>query len=218
MPPHPASSASRAAADGALGVGQGDVEGRQQAAVDRAELEHAPVVGAGRGVGQVEVAGVLQVVQTAVVERVEDELAREAEEVQGAGPVLGDERARGGEVLARHDLGLLVGPVLGARRGASRSCVEGGDQVALLVGGIARLAQLVPARVAQHGEPVPEGGLGVVAQPGRRLHDVGVGVVDDPPLGVRHGTLPSALRDAATAEYSSSRQPRRRGPATPAGI
>ena len=175
----------------ALRVGQGDVEGRQQAGIDRAELEHAPVVGAGRGIGQVGVAGVLQVVQPAVVERVEDELAREAEEVEGAGPVLGDEGPGGGEVLARHDLGLLVGPVR-SRGMAGPQRVEGGDQVALLGGGIAGLAEFVPARVAQNGEPVPEGRLGVVAQPGRCLHDVGVGVVDHPPLGVRHGTLPSA--------------------------
>ena len=74
-------------ADGALRVHQGDVEGRQQARVDRAELEHPPVVGPGGGVGQFRVAGVLQVVEAAVVERVEDELAGEPEQVEGAGPV-----------------------------------------------------------------------------------------------------------------------------------
>ena len=50
--------------------------------------------------GQVEVAAVLPVVQPAVVERVEHELAGEAEQVERAGPVLGEERAGGGEVLA----------------------------------------------------------------------------------------------------------------------
>ena len=130
--------------DGARRVGQRDVKRGQQARVDRAELEHAAVVGAGGGVGEVGV-GVLHVVQAPVVERVEDELAREPEEVEGAGAVLGDEGSGGGEVLARHDLGLLVGPVLG-RGVPGPQRVEGRDQVALLVGRVAGLAQLVPAR------------------------------------------------------------------------
>ena len=113
----PCASASSVAADGPRRVDQRDVQRRQQARVDRAELEHAAVVGPGGGVGEVGV-GVLHVVQAPVVERVEDELAREPEEVEGAGAVLGDEGSRGGEVLARHDLGLLVGPVLG--RGVPR--------------------------------------------------------------------------------------------------
>ncbi len=176
----------------AVSVDQRDVEGGQQARVDRAELEHAPVVGAGGGVGEVGV-GVLHVVQAPVVERVEDELAREAEEIEGAGAVLGDEGPRGGEVLARHDLGLLVGPVLG-RGVPGPQRLERGQEVALLVGRVAGLAQLVPAGVAQHGQPVPVGGLGVVAQPGRRLHDVGVGVMDDPTLRVGHVVPPQYSR------------------------
>ena len=83
----------------------------------------------------------------------------------------------------------------------ARSCSKEAIEVALLLGGVAGLAQLVPARVAQHGQPVPVGGLGVVAQPGRRLHDVGVGVVDDPALGVGHGHPPSRTR-LPLAEYS----------------
>jgi len=114
-------------------------------------------VGAGGGVGQVGV-GVLHVVQAPVVEGVEDELTREPEEVEGAPTVLGNEGSGGSEVLARHDLGLLVGPVL--RRGVpGPQPFEGRDQIALLVGRIAGLAQLVPARVAQDGQPVPVGGL-----------------------------------------------------------
>ena len=145
-------------------------------------------MGAGGGVGQVGV-GVLHVVQAPVVEGVEDELAREPEEVEGPATVLGNEGSGGGEVLARHDLGLLVGPVLG--RGVPRpQALERRDQIALLVGRIAGLAQLVPAGVAQDGQAVPVGRLGVVPQPGGRLHDVGVGVVDDPALGVRHVFVP----------------------------
>ena len=58
--------------------------------------------------------------------------------------------------------------------------VERGDQVAQLLVGIAGLAQLVAARVASSGAMRSRtAGIGVVPQPGRRLHDVGVGVVDD---------------------------------------
>ena len=88
----------------AVEVAQRHVQRRQQAVVDRAELDHPTVVGPGRADGQLEVARVLPVAQAAVVERVEHELAGEAEQVEGARPVVGDERAGGGEVLAQHDL------------------------------------------------------------------------------------------------------------------
>ena len=58
------------------------VAGGQQAGVGRAELDHAPVVGPCGAERELEVAGVLPVVQAAVVERVEHELAREAEQVE----------------------------------------------------------------------------------------------------------------------------------------
>ena len=92
-------------------------------------------MGAGDAVREVEVVAVLPVVQPPVVERVEHQLAREAEEVERRGPVLGDERAGGREVLAQHDLvglggAVLVRRVLGARaartrRSRSRSCSSG---------------------------------------------------------------------------------------------
>ena len=110
--------------------------------------------------------------------------------------------------------GLLVGPVLG-RRVPGPQPVEGGQQVAPLLGGVARLAQLVAPRIAEHRQAVPEGGLGVVAQPGRCLHDVGVGVVDDPALGVGHVTLPSRLGTRADPEYSRVRGPPGRAGAEP---
>jgi len=47
------------------------------------------------------------------VEGVEHQLAGEAEQVEGTGTVGGDERTGGGEVLAQHDLGGFVRPVLG---------------------------------------------------------------------------------------------------------
>ena len=46
------------------------------------------------------------------MEGVEDQLARDADEVERPGPVLGEERAGGREVLAVHDLGGLGGEVL----------------------------------------------------------------------------------------------------------
>ena len=66
----------------------------------------------GGAVGQVEVAAVLPVAQPTVVERVEHQLALEAEQVERTRPIVGQERAGGREVLAEHDLGLLDGPVL----------------------------------------------------------------------------------------------------------
>jgi len=132
------------------------------------------------------------------VERVEHELGAEAEQVEGAGPVLGEERAGGGEVLAAHDLGRLLGGVLGGAV-LRRQAVEGGGEVALLLGDVAGLAQLVAAGVAQCVDAVPDARVGVVAQPRRRLHDVGVGVVDHPPRHVRHGAsiAPRRLEDMA---------------------
>ncbi len=72
-------------------VGERHVAGGQEPGIDRAELDHPAVVGAGRAVGQVEVAVPLESEQVAVVERVEHELAGHPEQVEGERPVLGDE-------------------------------------------------------------------------------------------------------------------------------
>ena len=178
--------------DGPHRVGKGHVAGREQAPVDGAELEHAPVVGAGGGVGQVEVAAVLEVVQAPVVEGVEQQLTSEAQEVERPGPVLGDERAGRGEVLPCHDLGVLDSPVLGGGMALPQP-VEGDQEIRLLLLGAPGLAQLVAAGVGQDGQGVTEAGLGVVPEPGGGLHDVCVGVVDDPSCGVRHGLHPSCF-------------------------
>jgi hypothetical protein len=108
--------------------------------------------------------------------------------VEGARPVLGQERPGGGEVLPLHHLGLLVGRVLGGAMALGEP-VEGVGQVALLLGHVTGLAQLVPTRVPERLDAVPDGRVGVVPQPGRRLHDVGVGVVHHPPAAVRHGEM-----------------------------
>ena len=143
-----------------LEVEERHVAGGQQPGVGRAELDHAAVVGPGRADGELGVAAVLPVAEPAVVERVEDELAREPEEVEGPAPVLGEERAGGGEVLAAHDLGLLDGAVLvGAVLGGEP--VERGDEVAQLLVDVAGLPQLVAAGVAQRLDAVADA-------PGRR--------------------------------------------------
>jgi hypothetical protein len=65
---------------------------------------------------------VLPVVEAAVVERVEHQLALDADEVEGPGAVLGDERSGGREVLAQHDLdGLVARYSSGACLAASQS-------------------------------------------------------------------------------------------------
>ena len=177
-----ASSAVRSAL---VGVDHRDVARGQEPGVDRAELEHAAVVGPGGGIGQIDVGGVLEFVQAPVVEGVEDQLAAEAQEVQGPGPIFGDERPRGGEVLALHDLDRFGGPVVRGSM-AVPELLEGGHQVALLRFGTPGLAQLVAARVLEHREAIAEGCLGVVPQPGGCLHDVGVGIVDEPSFVVGH--------------------------------
>ena len=53
----------------------------------------------------------LPIVQSRSVERVEHQLAREAEQVERARPVLGEEAAGGREVLPEHDLVGLDRPV-----------------------------------------------------------------------------------------------------------
>jgi hypothetical protein len=179
--------------DGFVGHGRGPIEvdqrhvtGGQEAGIDGTELDHGPVVGARRAVGQVEIAGVLPVVQAPVVEGVEHQLAGEAQEIEGPGPVLGDERPGGGEVLAGHDLLGLVAAVVG-RGVQGPEPFERRPEVPALLLGITGLTQLVASRVPQGLDPVPDGGIGVIAQPGGGLHDVGVGVMGDASGVVRHG-------------------------------
>ena len=91
---------------------QRHVAGGEQPRIGRTELDHPSVVRAGRTERELDVARVLPVAEATVVERVEHELAREAEEIDGTPAVLGEERAGRGEVLAVHDLGSLVSGVL----------------------------------------------------------------------------------------------------------
>ena len=99
-------------------------------------------MGARHPVGEVEIAAVLPVVKKPVVERVENELAGDADQVDGACAILGDERAGCREVLAVHDLGFFDGAVVGGSvllRNAHERGVEIGRPRRL----VARLLELV---------------------------------------------------------------------------
>ena len=96
----------------------------------------------------------LPIVEPAVVECVEHELARESEQIERAGAILGDERAGRGEILPQHDLFLLDGPVL-LRSVAGRKTIECGREVTLLVFGITGLAQLIAAGIPKRLDPAP---------------------------------------------------------------
>ncbi len=165
---------------GAIEIGQGHVQAGQQSRVGGAELDHRPVVGACSTDGQLEIAGMLPSAQPGVVEGVEDQLAGEAEQIERPATILRDERSGGGEVLAGHDLGRLVGEVVGRSMPGCQS-VERGIEIAQLLGRVAGLAELVDAGVVQRRDPLADACVGVVAQPVRRLHDMGVGVVHDQP-------------------------------------
>ncbi len=99
----------------AIEVAQRHVARRQQPAVDRAEVEHRPVVGAREAVGEVDVVAVLGRLELRVHEGVEDELALEAEQIERPRAVLLDEGSRGAPVLAQQDLGLVRAPASRAR-------------------------------------------------------------------------------------------------------
>ena len=147
----------------ALEVGERDVADRQQARVDRAEVDDGPVVGPGDAVGVVEIVAVLGVVQLVVVEGVEDELALEAEEVEGERTVLLDEGAGGPVVLPEPDLLGVPGPVL---------------RIAVLLAGLFDPVELrLVGNVVDRLQLGPHVGVGVGRQPVWGLHDVGVGVV-----------------------------------------
>ena len=152
----PMSMASAASRPADVEVGERDVAGRQQPRVDRAELDHAPVVRPRRADGELEVAGVLPVAQPPVVERVEDELAGEAEQVERPRPVLGDERAGRGEVLAVHDLGGLGARGTRSTAWRSRRRPNAASRSRQLLVGVTGLAQLVAARVAQRRDALPD--------------------------------------------------------------
>ena len=153
----------------ALEVGERHVPDREQAAVDRAELDDGAVVGAGEAVGDVEVVAVLDSLQRLVGERVEHQLAGE----RRAG------RAPGGRSSARNDpvaSQFLRSQICSASwlRNSGSACCR-------------RKCSTTFRTSWSTGQPGPDGqlfdalahvGVGMRREEIRRLHDVRVGVVD----------------------------------------
>ena len=130
----------------------------------------------------------LPLIEPAVVERVEHQLALHADEVEHPWPVLGEERTGGGEVLAVHHVDVLVlEELLGAV--TLRESFERGVDARLITAmvAVAGLDQFVGVPGAF--DAVTNARVGMVAQPVRRLHDVGVGVVRDAVGDVGHATF-----------------------------
>ena len=174
-------------------IGQGYIAGSQQSAVDGAEVQHRPVVGAGQPVGEVEVVASLRRQQRLVGEGIEDELAREAQKVESPAAVLLEEGSRGLPVLAQHDLVFVAGPVRGVAVLTPKLIDEG------------LLAGLHRAHVDRL-HSLADRGIGVGKEPVGLLHDVGVGVVKDPAFSVGHGST-SCSRGSPGAYHPLGRSP-----------
>jgi hypothetical protein len=97
--------------------------------------------------------------------------------------VLRDERAGGGEVLPQHDLGRFVGEELVGSVSLGQAG-EGRVEVGWLVAGLFEFVG-----VTGDLDTAANGRVGVSAQPVRRFHDVGVGIVDDPAFDVTHPVI-----------------------------
>ena len=153
----------------------------------RAEIDDGAVVGARRTVDEFEIAAVLVTDEVIGEERVEDELARKAEEVERARPVFLQERAYRGPVLAGQELlfGLL------AIRRVVMAAAELVDE---------RLLAGLATAEAQRLEAAANFGVGVGDEPVGRLHDVGVGVVNDAVFDVRHAGPPRNPQHGSTVE------------------
>ncbi len=156
-------------------VHQRQVAGIEQAAgIRRAKIQDRPVVRVGHAVGEIHIVAMLGLLQRLVGESVEDELGLEAEQVERLGPILPYGGAGGQPVLALHDLV----SVLGAKR---RVRLE--RQV---IGHHLMLARR-QGRLVEHFHLAAGLGIRVGEKPVRRLHDVGIGVVDNPSFGIGHG-------------------------------
>jgi hypothetical protein len=152
-------------------VGEGHVADGQQAPVDAAELDDAAVVAGGQRVRELDVVAPVEPQQRAQVRRREDELAGEAEEVEGLRPVAVADGAEGDVVLAEEDLLRVLGPEL-------RIVLLGQDLVE---------ERRALVRLQRGAEGVPVLGVGVVLGVAGRLEDVRVGVVDGAAFDVGHG-------------------------------
>ena len=167
----------------ALEVEQRHIAGRQQALVDRAEIDHVAGVRARHGIGEVVVLAAFQHVGEIEQRRGEHELAGEAQQVDRARAVLLAPRAERVPVLGQHDLRIVeVSPT--APLGILQPAVE--------------------AVAAREQHVVGDGGavlrLEMVGEEARHFHDVRIGIVNDAPAGVGHGFL----RSFVGAELSMS--------------
>ena len=97
----------------AFQAGEGHVAYREQPRIDRAELDLRAVGGRGGSVQEVEIVAVLDLLEEHVRVGGEDELAGEAEQVEGLAPVPAPERPGGPVVLASQDLLGVPGAVGG---------------------------------------------------------------------------------------------------------
>ena len=152
-----------------LKIDQRDVAGRQQAPVDRAEIDHVAGMGAGHGIGELGIAAAFE--HRGIVEQGggEHELAGKAQQVDRARAVLLLVRAQRFPVLGEHDLRVVE---VGGRSG-----LEPGAVKAL----VARKQHAVG-----HDGAMP--GFEVFGQEPGRFHDVCIGVVNDATTGVGHGS------------------------------
>jgi len=145
-------------------------------------------------VRQLQVAAVLPLEQATVVEGVEHQLALETQQVECPRPISGQERAGGSEVLAQHDLRRFRGHVRIAAV-ASGEALKGSVEIGQLFVDGAGLLQLVATAEVERRHTIADGRVGMIAQPGRRLHDVRICVVHDATeLVVWHGNLSPGAR------------------------
>ena len=157
-------------------IGERYVARRQQPGVDRAEVEHRTVVRARDAVGERGVPLVLGGAEVVVQERVEHELAPEAEQVERPGAVFLDERPHRAPVLPEHDLVLGLRPFRGIRMPPTEL---------IDVGLLTRLDGCDEERC----ELTADVRVGIGHEPVRGLDHVRVGVVHHAAFGVRHAIL-----------------------------
>ena len=93
----------------ALEIDERHEANRQQTAIDRTEVDDGAVVRTRDAVGEVWVSSMLVTDEVIGQERVEDELAREAETIERPWPILANERAHRAPILSDHDLLLGLG-------------------------------------------------------------------------------------------------------------
>ena len=160
-----------------LDVDQGYIAGRQEPTVNRAEVDHHAVVGPGAFQGQVHATRLLKPVIAQGVGG-EDQLAGEAQQVEGVGPVLTPEGTESLVVLAQQQVGFVAGPELG---------------IVVLGASLVRPARQVIGLADRLREGRPESGVDITVDLSRKFHDMRVRVVDRETFHIGHGRPPSSV-------------------------